>query len=296
MFKRDFFELLQRVGNIILLLLGIILLPSEVFDKTHSAFLRDGSLVILFILLGSLIVYHLLPYPTQRRFGLNKYRTTPILVHDNEHISIDDHFKALIETEKEIVYANLPPEDDRVDIIEIAANESFDNIHYYSKDSRITKKIKRKNNCIAFYWEPLSPIIPYCIYKHHTEYISPSDYGDDAFFHIHHIDIDTGVIDYTFKCSHRVELAVAFTLPYFKTEPRYKLLDKLTFITKKRDCPQPILSDDLKTIKWKLTAPKINRSYAIFVVYEGQTSLCRSRIDRRIWIFRKLFPIHGKVA
>jgi hypothetical protein len=296
MLRRDFLRLLERVGNIIILIFGILFIPKQIKDLTHSDLYEYVSLFALLVILLVTTIFYILPYPTQRRFGIEKYHTSPILICDKETVYIDRAFQAIIKTEKDIVYPEVPTEYDRVDLIEVSPNENFDSIYYASDDSVVEKKIRKSNSCVAFIWEPKNKIIPYVVYSHHTEYISPSNYGTDAFFHIHHVDLNTGVIQYIFNCSHPIELAVAFMLPYFHTAPLYRLFDKLTFIKKRRDCRQPVVSQDQKTITWKLIAPKRNRSYAIFVIYKDQTANFRNSIDQRNWLMRKLFPDKTKVV
>ena len=296
MFRGDYFKLLNNIGSIVLLTFGIAFLPTEVIDKTGSTVLGLISLILLILLLIVSIIFYLLPFPTQRRFGIDKYRTNPILSHDLEVVDIDLSFQAKIFTKKTIIFPEYPPEGDRVDIIEIADGEKFDTIYYKSDDSRVKYKVKKSGNKISFFWEPIGKIIPYFPYCHTTEYISPSLYGDDAFFHIHHIDLNTGMIEYIFNCSHEVELAVAFKMPYFTTTPRYRLFEKFTYRTIRRDCEQPVIDDSNKIISWKLISPKINRSYVIIVIYKGQKEKFRNSIDTRNWLFRKLFPDKTKIA
>lgn len=289
MFKKDFVDLLARISTAILTVYGLISLPLDIIDKTDSKEIGIVFVVILALILGVTAIYHFASPLTLKRFGVGRHKSNPILISDKEVVEIDANFKAIIKTDKTLIYPEKPFPNDLVDIIEVSQSEKIDETVYRSSDCRIEKFVRKNENTLAVFWQPLIEIIPYVPYNHKTKYQSPSDYGDDAFWQAFHVDLNTGIIDWTFKCSHKVELAVAFQLPILNTRITYEKLDRLTFIKKRRDCSQPTISNNGKIVSWKLVAPKKNRSYVCFVFYEGGIESFRNSIDRRNW-FRKIFP------
>lgn len=288
MFNKDFLDLLAKISASILTIYGLIALPLDIIDKTHSRSLGIFVTVVVVILLGASAIYHFTTPLTLKRFGVNRYKTKPILTFDKEVVEIDSNYKAIIKTDKTLIYPEKPSSNELVDIIEVSQSEKIDEKVYHSLDCRIERFVRKSENTLAVFWQPLIEIIPFVPYTHKTQYQSPSDYGDDAFWHAHHIDLDTGIIDYTFMCSHKVELAIAFMLPAFSTRITYSKLDSLAFIKKRRNCSQPSISDDRKVVFWKLVAPKKNRSYVCFVFYEGGIESFRKSVDRRNWIQRMI--------
>ncbi|MES2773642.1 MAG: hypothetical protein V4722_05635 [Bacteroidota bacterium] len=285
MFKRDFYNLLSKIATVILTLYALFTLPVDVVEKTKSTALGIVLAAMLSLILGIGTLYHFSPPFTLKRFGVRRHKTNPILANSTNTIDIDENFVASITKNKKIIFPEKPTPDDLVDLIEVSNIDKLDEGAYFAKDARVTKFVRRRKNTLAIYWQPLQEILPNTIYNHICGYISPSLYGDDAFWHTCYADLNTGIVSYQFNCKKDVEMAIAFLMPYFSTTINYKKLDKLAFIKNRRDCPQPIISSDNKTVSWTLINPKRHRSYLCFVFYENGVKSFRSIIKYN-WLER----------
>ncbi len=282
MHKKDIFNLLGNISAAILTVYGLIDLPFKIIDKTKSNTIGIIFAIILVLILGVTAIFHFTSPLTLKRFGVGRHKTNPILISDKEVVEIDANFKATIKSNKTIIYPERPFPNDLVDIIEVSQSEKIDESVYQSSDCRVEKFVRKNDNTLAVFWQPLIEIIPYVPYNHQTQYQSPSDYGDDVFWQAFHVDLNTGIVDWTFKCSHKVEHAIAFQLPIYNTRITYEKLYSLTFIKKRRDCTQPTIINNGRIVLWKLVAPKKNRSYVCLVFYEGGFKSFQNSIDRRI--------------
>lgn len=79
-------------------------------------------------------------------------------------------------------------------------------------------------------------------------------------------------------------------MPYFNTTINYKMLDRLSFITNKRDSPQPEILENRMTVKWSLCNPRRFKSYVCFVFFDGDVLSFRNVIKRN-WFERLLLKI-----
>lgn len=286
--SNDIFHLFYKIATLILVVYGLVLLPYDVIEKTQSQIIGVSVFIILFVIFISSIFYHLIAPPTLMRFGMNKHKVKAILAYDKEIVEIDDKYKAIVKTDKTLIYPEKPLQEDLLDLIEVSQSEAIDEKVYSSPDCRVTKFIRKRDNTLAVLWQPLKEIIPFVPYNHKTQYRPSSDYGNDAFWQAFHVDLDTGIVEWIFRCTHRVELAVAFKLPYLNTNVTPEKLDYLTFVKKRRDCDQPVIEDDKKVVYWKLIAPKKNHTYVCFVFYEGGIKIFRNSVKKMNWM-KKLF-------
>jgi len=283
---KDLIDLLTKIATAILTIYGLFALPLDVIDKTKSNVAGVILAIIIVIVFGITAIYHFTPPLTLKRFGVGRHKTKPILSYDKEVVEIDKNFKAVIKTDKTLIYPEQPFSSDLVDIIEVSKSEKIDEKVYVTTDSTVEKFVRKKDNTLAVFWQPLSRIIPFVPYNHKTMYHCPSNYGEDAFWQSFHVDLDTGIVDWTFNCSHNVESAIAFQLPYLNTKITYEKLHWWTFVRKKRDCPQPVIVDNL-TVNWKLIGPKKNRSFVCVVFYENGEKIFRNMIKKYKW-YRRL--------
>ena len=191
---REAAKTLYSLAVIVSVLSGVILLPLKIKLYFNSSVLGIFVGAVLVAILFGGIIYHITAPGFILRFGINRHKTSPILATDEEIVTIDECYNAEINTSKILVYPEVPDKEDLVDMIELA-HENLDETIYRSNDSTIEKIVRRTGKTLAIYWKPKKNIIPFVPYHHETVYRSPSPYGDDAFWHAHHIDLDTGTLN-----------------------------------------------------------------------------------------------------
>jgi hypothetical protein len=287
MFNKKLFAILITVITIFITLYGLLIIPIDIVEKTHSKILGLIFSITITITIAITIVYYFISTFILRKFGIKGYKTVPILAYSKTEVFIDKEFNATIKKDRLTIYPKKPVPEDLVDIIELSEHESIDEKVYSTEDAIATSFIRKTKNRVAVCWEPKQEIIANTIYNHIFEYKSPSKYGIEAFWHSCIIDCDTGQLDFTFHCKHDIEYAIAFTMPFFNPTIKYPTLDKLAFITNKRDCAQPKILEDNRTVTWHLINPKINHTYVCFTFYEGGVSLFRKSV-KRSWIQKAL--------
>ncbi|MCP4601211.1 MAG: hypothetical protein GY847_11920 [Proteobacteria bacterium] len=265
---KKYLQPLGRTATLILTTAGLLFIPFRVIVATGATWPGIGIAILIAGILGGHALYYLFPSIVQRRFGISRYQTRTILARKIEKVSIDEKYVATVDTVKTLIYLDQPTKYDLVDIVELLAEEELDETIYRSTDSTVADVVRNKKNTVAVFWRPKREIVIYSPYMHRTSYRCPSLYGDDAFYQAYHVDLETGLVDWTFSCSHKIDYAVAFLMPVLQNKITLKRLCRLSFSGSERGCEQPSVSKDGMTIKWRQKTPEMGRTYVCMAFYE----------------------------
>lgn len=263
------FSVMERAFTVALMILGIVLLPREVYDATQSSLLYYGTIV--FVILIVLLFYSrdIMASLFNWRLRYNRFPTPGFIGRRDLRIDIDKDYVATMSRESQITFLKPPRADDMVDVMDSLPGHQVEQRHYCSNDSAVDD-IRYKDGAIKVYWRPSDgEILPLVPYDHHMSYVSPSLYGDDAFYHANYIDRDIGVATFTASTPVQVVEAVAFTLPFWQSAVNGKRLLQHYKIRPRRGCAQPVIMPGGKEVRWRLERPKKGRVYVLFCVYEG---------------------------
>lgn len=280
-------------ASMLLTIIGLWEIPSKINQFLGEGPWATGVSFVCFVILVVFALSHFITPSLLARFGHSGHAVIPILSQDKELVLVDSNFKARIITDKTLIYPATPEPHDLVDLLEVFLNgEQLDEQIYQSSDSDIVSIKQKTPKKIAIQWRPKTKIIPFVPYNHRTEYLSPSPYGDEAFFQLFHVDADTGLIEFTFKCEHPLERAIAFVMPPRRHNVTFRDLYKFAYEGRHRAAEQPQLLDD-HTVQWTLITPKRNRTYGCFVFYRGGFDTFRNKIDSQRWHKRLVQRIKG---
>lgn len=253
----------------ILLVLTFIQLPFTIFRNTGYMSLAiiggaAAGLVLLFV-----VIRHIFRPTLLRKFGVPASSADPILVSKKELVEVDREYKAVISTEKTLLFLTSPREDDLVDTFDLTPDLELDASIYNSPDSTIIKKIRVSPNRLAVYWRPTKDIVINGLTTHKTRTPIPDKYGDDAFFQANYIDLRTGTIEWRFDCPAPVVEASATILPAYVKNITYPRLYRLFSKGHEYFGEQPTISPDGLHIEWMLRSPQRWRTYVLMAFYAG---------------------------
>jgi hypothetical protein len=197
---------------------------------------------------------------------------------------IDNNFKATVTRRNEIIFLDEPSTEDRLDMIDLLPGEAMHERYYRSNDSIVGDTRRKGLNALAIYWLPKQPIIPYVPYEHEMTYVSPSLYGDDAFYNALLVDREIGVTDIEVQSEIRIDEVLGFVMPIWAAEVTLKRLYKYGLSGRRRGCEQPVLHDGGHKAVWTLYRPRRGRVYVMLGIYAGKK-------DRYVRESRELFPL-----
>jgi hypothetical protein len=288
-------SVVSKVATAILTIAGLIALPIQVAQQTHSTRLGIALAALVALFLGVPAAYHLIPGPVQRRFGVRRYQAPAILVDCLEHVIVDETYHATIETTSTLVFLEQPSEGELVDIVDVLPHETIEETAYSSTDSTAIDVIRKSPSTLAVRWRPRTPIRKFVPYVHKTKYRIPSLYGDDGFYQVMYVDRDTGSRRWEFITAFPIERAIAFVLPAWRWRATLSYLLRRAVSGKSRGCDQPSIDATGRRITWEVSGPRKGRIYVLFATYEGM----RSRIEDQAADFtllgrlRRLLGISG---
>jgi len=171
-----------------------------------------------------------------------------------------------------MVFLDEPSDEDRLDLVDVLPGEDMHERHYQSSDSTVGDIRRKGLNTLAVYWQPKVPITPYTTYQHEMKYVSPSLYGDDAFYKALLIDNEIGIADVEIISKNQIEEVLGFVMPFWAAEVTVKRLYRYGMSGRRRRCEQPTLHDDGHKVRWTLNRPKRGRVYVLLAIYTGQKS------------------------
>jgi hypothetical protein len=280
------FARVNKVATVILTVAGLALIPSRVLDATGSWKWAALSAVVVFLSLGVPAGAHLFRPSFQRRFGIGRYATRVIVTRRFDEVAISEDFVGEVNTLKDLVFCGKPEAQDLVDIIDVLPGKEIDESVYRSLDSTPVEIVRRKNNAVAIFWKPKNPIQSLVPYSHDSHYRCPSLYGPEGFYQAYYVDCETGISEWAFKCSQPIQHAIAFTMPAFRSQVTEKRLYKYAFKNGRRNCEQPTVDRDRRTIRWTLNNPQIAKTLVLFAFYDGGQEKFLKDIRDTFWTAR----------
>lgn len=280
----DFWRYMGRVSTVILTVCGILFLPSQVYEFTQSWPMTIAVTALALITLGISACVFLFPGLINRRFGVARYRARAIVPRRQELVEINDKFQATVTRRNEIIFLDTPSAEDRLDLIDLLPGEEMHERSYRSSDSTVGDTRRKGLNTLAIYWLPKKPITPYVPYEHEMSYVSPSLYGDDAFYNSLLVDREIGITDIEVRSERKIEEVVGFVMPVWAAAVTIKRLYNYGLSGRRRGCEQPVLLGGGHKVVWSLSRPKRGRVYVMLGIYAGQK-------DRYVRESRELFAL-----
>lgn len=261
----------ERAFAIVLMIIGIFLLPREVYDATKSSLLYWITIAFIASIVSFYYAREFMASLFNWRLGYNRFPTPGFIGRRSLHMDIGKDFTTRISRTSQLVFLKPPRATDLIDVMDSLPGHQVEERHYRSNDGEV-RDIKHKDGAIRVYWGPrdgeIQPLVPY---EHHMSYVSPSPYGDDAFYHSNYFDRDVGIATFTASTPVPVVEAVAFTLPFWQSAVTDERLLQHYKLRPRRGCPQPVILAGGRTVEWTLPRPKKGRVYVLFCVYEGMT-------------------------
>jgi hypothetical protein len=273
----------NKLAAAILTISGLIALPIQVAEWLNSSFAGWVTGIGVGLLLISRAVRVIVPSKIQRRFGLKRYKSPPILASGVDLLQIDEDYRATIETTQTFIFTEEPSPEDLVDIIDVLPNRSVESISYSSSDSEIAAIVRKTPSTLAIRWRPRTPIVPFIPYEHRTTYDVPGMYGDDLFYQGLYIDRVTGQRYLEVVCWHRVDIVMAFVMPRIGARITEEYLARRMIGGEDRRCEQPVIESvesGATRIKWTLKNPELGRTYVLFAVYQGKRGVVSAKAMR----------------
>jgi hypothetical protein len=215
------------------------------------------------------------------KFGTRKYSGNFYVVQKKEQIKIASDYSAVVKTEKKFGVTGQTMPSDFVDLIEVHENKNVDEtIYRIGSASRITRIERRQENTVAIFWQPVKPIRPGSTFTHKYEYDCISDmlYGPGAFWQGYMVDVLTERCVWNFALAHPIKRCYAFTYPDDVKDMDWRTIIYYGEDRHMRNCQQPVLSQDRKTLTWDLRQPKVHSRLVLVGVYDdGEAFLQRMR-------------------
>tara|TARA_R110000868_G_C10947820_1_gene767551 strand:- start:2713 stop:3513 length:801 start_codon:yes stop_codon:yes gene_type:complete len=228
------------------------------------------SALFIVTTLGISAFLFLFPSVAHWKFGIGRYPTQSLISRRTSEIVIDKNYRATISRKSELTFLTAPSKEDLIDAIDLLPGEEIHQRSYTSPDSDVVDSRQKSPDTLAIYWDPKEDIQPLVPYRHEMSYISPTLYGDDAFYHSIYFDRDVGTSDLVIRSDNQVEEALAFVMPFFAARVTTSRLYRYGFSGRRRGCEQPMIEADGHTIRWHLDNPKKGKIYVLLAIYQGQ--------------------------